>query len=650
MSRNFTADVDTQREYFNATYFNNSGQNQLAQYETSLLKPFFLNPDNWKLAINRMRIPLSGIPLTRNNIPFNQWTLGIDYRPVSSGAGGYTSIKTVKQYNEKSEVIYETYSVSQSLAIEKYNITQSSSTLLSSIPTTNTSYTNTVGRKVRPVFSPDFSFLLAINSNNKNTVDLINVIDGTTNLNISVSQPQFTTNEISALSFDNNNNIYIAVTRNDGGPLVYSFKITGEQILTYIPNTPAYRITSLSFDIASPAYIYVGTLNTMAQSSYLQVVAIQIGSANMVNTGVNQYARIDGTNYNPEVIVATYPNPLFYMSVWNSQTNTYRIIASTQQNQLISTWFMDDGSPPPDLLGVNQYGGLVINGTVAGYSGIQTLNPQMTPPSFVFNPVNGCASYQYSSAPVIVTIPAGPYDIFTYQEFLNQINSAFTSAFNDLKTQKGALILPTEPPSIIYNPESKLFNLIVEGQYLTKNADGSNQYTIFMNNALWNMFYFPSSGKFQSIYNSIILQNYGLNAVAGTGSSNIPQYIYVQQENSTIYAFYDLVRIIVGTLRIPVSGDGEGKTFSNQGNSSNNAISMITDIVPDTSTLTPSTVLIYIPAGILRWYNLYAQQPFEKIDLNLQYETKDGNIYPIQIVNGEFFSVKLEFKKGAGDF
>jgi len=77
---------------------------------------------------------------------------------------------------------------------------------------------------------------------------------------------------------------------------------------------------------------------------------------------------------------------------------------------------------------------------------------------------------------------------------------------------------------------------------------------------------------------------------------------------------------------------------------------MITDIVPDTTTLTPGSVLIYIPAGILRWYNMYAQQPFDKVDLILYYETKDGNIYPIDILNGEFFSVKLEFKKGPGDF
>ena len=78
MSRKFDADVDTQREYFNAQYFNISGQDQQARYDITLLKPFFLNPDAWKIAINRASVPLS-MPLTRNNIPFHSWQVGLQY-------------------------------------------------------------------------------------------------------------------------------------------------------------------------------------------------------------------------------------------------------------------------------------------------------------------------------------------------------------------------------------------------------------------------------------------------------------------------------------------------------------------------------------------------------------------------------------------
>jgi hypothetical protein len=54
----------------------------------------------------------------------------------------------------------------------------------------------------------------------------------------------------------------------------------------------------------------------------------------------------------------------------------------------------------------------------------------------------------------------------------------------------------------------KLFNLIVEGQYLTLNPDGSNQYKIVMNTALWEKFYFPyTENSPQSGIYTLLMQN-----------------------------------------------------------------------------------------------------------------------------------------------
>jgi hypothetical protein len=122
MSRNFTADVDTQREYFNATYFNNSGQNQIARYDTTLLKPFFNDPDKWKLAINRMRVPLSGIPLTRNNIPFEEWEVGLYYQTDNEGAGQQEDFQFVPQINPKVGPIYDYINLSTNFNSQDINI------------------------------------------------------------------------------------------------------------------------------------------------------------------------------------------------------------------------------------------------------------------------------------------------------------------------------------------------------------------------------------------------------------------------------------------------------------------------------------------------------------------------------------------------
>ena len=128
MSRKFEAELDTQREYFNATYFNKSGQNQIAKYETTLLKPFFQDPDKWKLAINRFRVPISQVPLTSYNVPFNAWEVGIQYA-TSAGDAGTEQFEYVQQYNPitQTDYLYEnlaSYSNYQLATTQPYVIKQ----------------------------------------------------------------------------------------------------------------------------------------------------------------------------------------------------------------------------------------------------------------------------------------------------------------------------------------------------------------------------------------------------------------------------------------------------------------------------------------------------------------------------------------------
>lgn len=656
MSRNFTTDVDTQREYFNATYFNNSGENQIARYDTTLLKPFFPNPDQWKLAINRMRVPLSGIPLTRNNIPFEQWTVGIDYRPVASGTGGYTSVFNVKQYNQTTQTNYPSLIVNDNMEWELWNIYQNNASLsLDNIttPLQDATKFNNDGLFVAPVIDPSCAFTVALSASNPLNFNIYNALTSVPLQTVNTSSLGFT--EILGFTISETFHIFVAYKNSAGYPEIYEFVPNGTTDLwtattTYAPPAGSGTMTtctSISYCINNGYFVAVYLEQNTVIPTQVRTIIYKgtIGNASLVSLGSGNIS--NSSSYYPCAIM----NGNNYILLVDYDTNNVGTLEVYDTSFVLLTSFPNFNLKDNQnyLLGYDHYGNLLSNSSYQGSTTQLNLFTGGNRSTF-FNPPNGCCAIATYQTAVVDQVPGGPYDIFTYQGYLNKINEAFQSCFNDLKTQKGASFLPTEAPSIIYNPQTRLFNLIVEGQYLTTNADGSNQYTIFMNDALWDKFYFPSSGKFQTIYNAIILQNYGINAVVGTGSNTLPQFIYVQQEDSTIYAFYDLVRIIVGTTRIPVSGDGEGKTFSNNGTVSNSAINMITDIVPDTTTLTPGSVIIYIPAGILRWYNLYAQQPFDKVDLILYYETKDGNIYPIQVVNGEFFSVKLEFKKGPGDF
>jgi len=638
MSRNFTADVDTQREYFNATYFNNSGQNQIARYDTTLLKPFFNDPDKWKLAINRMRVPLSGIPLTRNNIPFEQWEVGLYYQTDNEGAGQQEDIQFVPQINPKSETLDTYFNLSSNYNSQDVSI-QPIFDIISESTIANINY------NIQPAFE---------SSNGKKT---FYVMDDLNNDTINVYQ---------------NNSIVVVATLTAPAQIAPNV-FTG--------------ISAICADQAGNFYIGYGVNNTTTGLNTLYVQEYTRTTATSWTLGINYYPTDVNISQFGErwSTICVYNNVIYgyaqvgqafdYFDTWvlgtpanvdTGDSNSFNWL-SIADNTFIYRYDNTGNLTASNGLiinytytqyAVNRFLGFDVDGYMLFY-GYTTTNPTNTyyaidaksgsgAIKYTFSPTNDSYGLLYNTTNNIL-FDSGPADIFTYQAFLNQINSAFQTSFNNLKNTMGSTFQPTEPPSIIYNAQTRLFNLIVEGQYLIKNTDGSNQYKILFNLPLWNKFYFPSNA-FSPNYQEIILQNYGINAVYGTGSATTPQFVYIQQEDSTIYAFYDLVRIIVGTTRIPVSGDGEGRTFSNTGSVSNSAINMITDIVPDTTTLTPGSVLIFVPAGILRWYNMYAQQPFDKVDLILSYETKDGNIYPIDIINGEFFSVKLEFKKGPGDF
>jgi hypothetical protein len=625
MSRNFTTDVDTQREYFNATYFNNSGQNQIAKYDTTLLKPFFNDPDKWKLAINRMRVPLSAIPLTKNNIPFNQWEVGLYY----SNSGVTKTIKTfVDQYNPTVITSETAYIINNNESVQSVSSNLQSWNILNSysLPQRNDydiypSYDN-VGNGTLYLASENLTSFFCYDITTGDVIDNVAMPGG-------ASITALCANPVTGTVFCN--------VGNGINTSIFPFTRSGN-------NWTVGNIVGGGIGQVQSMTIYnqdrIIAINPNNGDAW--VVSTAGGAQPYINEGAFPYANLQ-TQFDP-VNLYCYTMGNFGASV--GMFSKYRI---NPQGEIV--YFIQNLNLSFELerfLGFDPSGNILVSTTANTYIALNHTNGEYL---YQFNPSETPIFIVQNPTVVTEPVDSGPYDIFTYQQFLNKINDAYVTAFDLIRSDLGAAFIPTEPPRVVFDANTKLFSMICEGQYLTLDASGNNIYQILINTTLWNKFLFSRKESSPLVgFESLLLQNNGINAFVGTGSATLPQYIYVQQEQSTIYAFYDLVRIIVGTTRIPVSGDGEGKTFQNTGFTSNSAINMITDIVPDTTTLTPGSVLIYVPAGILRWYNLYAQQPFEKVDLILYYETKDGSIYPIQVINGEFFSVKLEFKKGPGDF
>jgi hypothetical protein len=632
MSRNFTSDVDTQREYFNASYFNKSGTTQIAKYETTLLKPFFQDPDQWKLAINRFRLPLSAIPLTKNNIPHRQWQIGIQYSPLD---GTPTSdVEYVKQYNS-STATFQTLNVASTATFSNYN-----SDFSEEYSTVNIADTNIISTVNYPAYDNinggTLYFLgrqeqgtIIVNPNTGQTIQIIpnppniysyTVCSNPTNGDLFISYTGVPNTPNSIRRYQRTNNTWTEVFTYAMPPgitdLIYTMIFFSNRI--YFIGAKAYTYTIYYFDTGSTL------LNT--------ALVLDADNYQPFMNSNGQYIYTYGTNQNG------FGNFTSYTVSGNNLV--------VNANVTMPYGFNNNYGSFPSF-GFDNAGNTLINfntGNKQAYNSQGVFQYNFTSPP--------TAVLIYPGTPIVDEIDVGSYDIYTYQQFLNKINDAFQLSFTNLKTTLGATFLPTQAPSVVFNPTTKLFSLVCEGLYTTLNSDGTNQYKILMNNTLWNKFLFPSTEVSPLVgFYSINIANYGINAVPGNGSITLPQFIYINQESSTIYAFNDLTRIIVATQgSIPVSGDGEGVVFTNTGSTTNNSINIITDIIPDTTVQMNSSPVIYVPNGILRWYNLYAQQPFSKIDLIFYYETKNGVINQVEIIDGEYFSVKLEFKKGAGDF
>lgn len=221
-----------------------------------------------------------------------------------------------------------------------------------------------------------------------------------------------------------------------------------------------------------------------------------------------------------------------------------------------------------------------------------------------------------------VAVEGGKYTLTTYQDYLNQINLAFQNVYNEIKTQFPQFA-PQQGPQIVYNSQSKLFYVSYDWNYTQ-----TTTYRMLLNQPLWEMFGFPTQ-----ILAGVPSDTNGSFRTILITSMNYSSTVY--QESSTIYKFYDLVRILVTTSKIPVLGDIEGI---------NSTVNLITDVVPDTTTLSPNDVLIYQPS-ILRNYNLDSNVPLQHIDLQFYYGTRDGSIYKVMLNPNEYASVKIEFNQ-----
>jgi hypothetical protein len=355
------------------------------------------------------------------------------------------------------------------------------------------------------------------------------------------------------------------------------------------------------------------------------------------NIGGNGVGSISASRNNENVLYCTNYNTVFYGNLYNNNVNWVTLHNSSPTYSYISCY--GDLKQSSSNVQITSYANntLYFQLTIpyTGLNFLGTTSDNLGNQTFLCGPKNANTIYQIFNL-IAITIPSvtniysltgtmydtiesGKCDIFYYDEFLSKINVALKLAYDNMKSSYGDTFAPTEAPRVIFNPSDKLFALVCQNAYLD-----DTKYKISMNDELWDKFLFKST--LDNGYRKINLSNDVYN------SSTLYNLTY--QQTSTMFKFFDLVRIMV-TTNMKIDSEMQG---------SNGADSLLVDISPDTTINNNQDIEIYNPQ-ILRFVNLLESSPLRIMNMQFQYQFKDGSIYPLILKPNQYCSIKLQFQQ-----
>ncbi len=235
--------------------------------------------------------------------------------------------------------------------------------------------------------------------------------------------------------------------------------------------------------------------------------------------------------------------------------------------------------------------------------------------------------------------------IYSYQHFIDMINTALNTSYLALKTAfPGATV--TTPPYMVYNPETGYFSIIAETAY----ASG---YELYMNNALYSFFdnfnaYFygfqQTNGKDYLIY----IKNTGGNTINQSPPPSYPSILsYVMtQEYSSTYLFNNVRALVFSSSLLGIRME----SYNTVGgvNAGNSMRPVLTDfefnLASGSQNSTLRNYVQYFSRGEYRLIDIIQTQPIYMVDIQIYFQLQNGDLYPLYIAPGEFISIKIMFR------
>ncbi len=246
------------------------------------------------------------------------------------------------------------------------------------------------------------------------------------------------------------------------------------------------------------------------------------------------------------------------------------------------------------------------------------------------------------------------YFTYSYQTLLNMVNVALENAYN--ASPIPALLAPTviPPPYFYLDPVTNLISLITHKLWTSLSAPLTFIPIIYMNLGLYtyfDSFFAKFVGSDQPFGRDLDFALYGHGlpnesqgyAIFGTAPTNPPTYFRFTQEYSSLEYWSSIRKIIIRTNTIPIATETIPPT-NNIGdiNVSYPILADFTPVITRSAGISRS-LIDYTPPGQYKLTDLVSDNPLQKIDVQIFWEDRDGNLYPLLISVFQQASIKLGF-------
>ena len=240
-----------------------------------------------------------------------------------------------------------------------------------------------------------------------------------------------------------------------------------------------------------------------------------------------------------------------------------------------------------------------------------------------------------SNSSIPSTIGRAVYD---YQDFLDMINVALETSFNNFVASPVYLTIPvidrpTEAPILVYDSATQLISLYTQPQYSIKNPI---PIFVYFNTTLFT--FFPAFQNFGNEIDPVLAHYFNIKDNGNNLETiNGNQYIRITQEYEDLFLWNDFQSLIFETDNIPVDSEllGTQKNITRK---------ILIDFEP-ISQINDQSIIQFSPLSSLKLYELISNVELRKIDMRIFWNTKGGETYPLIINNNDRLTIKILFKK-----